>query len=96
MAVTREQIEGQITAKMQQKSLTRQQAIAELLAGAKKGAGRAEKDVTLAQDALRTEKDQAKVAELKKTIEREGRNASNENQRVALLKQIIEDEKQKQ
>ena len=87
MAVTRQMIEGQITAK-EKKGITRAQAIEELLKGAEKGAGKAEKEVTLAQDALLRETDEAKRKELGKLIAREGRFASNERRSAVILKQI--------
>lgn len=93
MAFARDQIEGQITAKMQHKGLTRQQAIGELLGDAEKGAQRAEREVTLATDAMTRAKTEVEINKLKGTIASEGRFASLERDRIAVLKEIVKEEK---
>jgi hypothetical protein len=96
MAITREQIEGQITAKMEQHGIPRPEAIEELLDGAKKGAGRAEKEVMDAQFALAQAQTDDEIDNLMKKIESEGRYASLENDRIAWLKHIAKEDNQNQ
>jgi hypothetical protein len=96
MVVTREQVEGQITAKMQQLGIERPEAIEELLAGAEKGAAKAEKAVTLAQDALTREKNEGEQNRLKGIIASEGRFASLERDLIAFLKEIAKEDAKKQ
>lgn len=96
MAFTREQIEGQITAQMKELGAERPDTIQELLGGAKKGAGRAEREVVRAQDALRQAKTEEEKNKLNATIGREGRYAALEHERIAMLNQIAKEDEKKQ
>ena len=67
-----------------------------MLAGAEKGAGRAEREVTLARDALARAKTEEEIKKLEGKIASEGRFASLERDRVAMLKQLTKEDEKKQ
>ncbi len=65
------------------------------LAGAEKGARRAEKEVTLAQDALTRAKTEEEVSKQESIIARESRYASLEREQIALLNVIAKEDAKK-
>lgn len=89
-------VENAITAKMKQEGISRPEAIDELLAGAEKGAQRAEAEITLAKDALSRAKTEEETEALNAVIIRESDFAARERERTIFFKEAAKLEAKKQ